>query len=481
MLAVLLQFGRIGGMSLWVDELFTLRNAGQPSPAAVIATTALTERRPPLSFLVFHAWMTFFPNVEFAWRWLPAAFAVLAVAAAVPLAERVQPGSGPLAALLLAVSPFLLLYGPMLRAYSLTLLLGLLMTLLVLRRRPVAYALMAIAGIWTDYVLWPLAAAHALWQLLWQRGTMRAAEQRAWWIAFVAIAMTALPVVATALDQRRQVLAAADLAGTPLGIALTLIYTPYAYFLGETLFPWTPWAWLGLAGAASALVGLRGLTRPAFPLVILSAALPVLAIILLLTLIATDLPFVNVPSRAIVAAPVVAILLAAGLRRLPPRLGRLALGAVLVANTVALVNLYTDQRYINPIYAVPTREVAATILTRAMPGALVLAEEDTVLPFYLARRPGGPPVLAPGAVEALPGAPPEIWLFSFGRDRTRVLEGEPRARAWLVANGYALVAAADYAPTDPTYAALKSRLLGREGYAAKATLEQWHRPRQKAG
>lgn len=466
-------------MSLWIDEIFTLRNAGQPSVAAIVAAAAATERRPPLSFLVFHLWLGRFPNVEFAWRWLPAAFAVLAVAAGVRLAERVQRGSGPLAALLLAVSPYLLLYGAMVRAYSLTLLLGLLMTLFLVEERPLAYTVVAAAGLWTDYLLWFLVAAHALWLLGWKGSKMRAGERRAWFFVFLALGIAALPLIAPALGQRRQVLVAADLATTPLGIALKLGYTPYAYLLGETLFPWSPWAWLGLIGVAVALVGLRGPVTPARRLLILSAGLPVLAIIVLLSLLATDLPFVNVPSRAIVAAPIVLIALAAGLHRLPPRIGRLAVGAILVANSVALINLYTDTNYINPIYAVPAREVATTIRAQAMPDALVLAEQDTALPFYLTHQPGGPPVLAPGAVEAVMQLPPEVWLFSFGRDRTRVLEGEPRARAWLVANGYTLVAATAYVPTDPTYAAVKHRLLGREAYAAKATLEQWRRQNRR--
>ncbi|HBY93726.1 MAG TPA: hypothetical protein DEP84_07110, partial [Chloroflexi bacterium] len=66
LLAALLHLARADRMSLWIDEIFTLRNAGQPSVAAIVAAAAATERRPPLSFLVFHLWLGRFPNVEFA-------------------------------------------------------------------------------------------------------------------------------------------------------------------------------------------------------------------------------------------------------------------------------------------------------------------------------------------------------------------------------------------------------------------------------
>jgi hypothetical protein len=459
---------RARGMSLWIDEDFTVRNAGQPTLAAVVGAVEATERRPPLSFILFHIWFALFPGLEWAWRWLPAAWTVLAIAASVPLAERVRRGSGVVAATLLALSPFLLLYGPMLRAYSLTLLLGLLLTLVVLRERPRSYAALAVVGVWTDYVIWPLVAAHALWRL-WP-GAAREGK-RHWWAAFMVVGASALPLLGAVLEQSGRDMIASDMATSPLGVLLKLGYPAYAYLLGETLFPWSPLAWPGMLGGAVALLGLWRPTR-AVSLLVLSALLPLLGIVALLTLVATDLPFVNVPSRAIVAAPLVLAGLAAGLTRLPRRAALPALALLLVASTASVANLFMGEGYINPIYAVPAREIAMRIEEEAAPGAVVIADSDTLLSRYLVE----PRPLATddrAALEAIRAAPAEVWLLTFGRDRTRVLDPDAEVRQVLEAAGWRLVEQHQYVLQDPFYRRLKTRLFGREAYEAKATLERW--------
>lgn len=469
-LAFALLLLRIGGMSLWIDEEFTLRNVGQSTLSAVIQAVAETERRPPLSFLLFHGWFRLFPVSEWAWRWLPAAWTTLAVAASIALAGRVRRGSGVVAAPLLALSPFLLLYGPMLRAYSLTLLLGLLLTLALLRERARSYAALAIVGLWTDYVIWPLLAAHALWRL-WPGRAGNPTGRRAWWAAFGLAGASALPLLRAALDQSGRDLIASDLATSPLGVLLKLLYPAYAYLMGETLFPWSPLAWLGLAGGALALVGLRRPTRPTL-LLLLSIVVPVVGIVALLTLVATDLPFVNVPSRASVAAPLVLVGLAVGLTRLPRRVAAFAFVALLAANVASLANLFTDDAYINPIYAVPAREIAAHIEAAALPGAVVIADTDTVLHRYLTEP---PPYTTddPTALDALRAAPSEVWLLTFGRDRTRSLEPDAPVRQTLEAMGWQPIETHQYVLQDPLYRRLKTRLFGRDAYAAKATLQRW--------
>nr|MBA3530817.1 hypothetical protein [Ardenticatenales bacterium] len=277
-----------------------------------------------------------------------------------------------------------------------------------------------------------------------------------------------------AADQSGRDLTASDLATSPVGIALKLAYPWYAYLLGETLFPWSPWAWAGLVAVAGALWALR---RPSRPLLLLvaSAVGPLLAIVALLTLVATDLPFVNVASRAIVAAPLVLLLVAIGLTRLTMPLRAVAAATFLLAATVSMVNLYRGESYINPIYAVPAREIAALVDSEAAPGALVVADIDTLLHRYLLTR----SVLAtddPAAVERLRTDAPEVWLLTFGRDRTRVLAPDRALREALETNGWRQVATWSFVEQDATYRRLKSRLFGREAYAAKATLEHWLPP-----
>jgi hypothetical protein len=465
-----LLLARMERMSLWIDEDFTLRNAGQPTVATVIGQTAATERRPPLSFLLFHGWGRLVGVQEWAWRWLASAWLVLAVAASARLAERVHSGSGLLAALLSTLSPFLLLYGPMIRAYSLTLLLGVALTLLLVEHRPRGYLLLGALAVWTDYVLWALVATHALYTIL-ARKSLAPRILRLWAVGYGAIALSALPLLLSAVEQSGRAAIASDLATTPVGVALKLGYPWYAYLLGETLFPWSPWAWLGLLSAGAAALALWRPTRLLL-LLFASALGPLLAIVALLTLVATDLPFVNVPSRAIVAAPLLLVLVAIGFTRLRGRIRQLALAGFLMALSASLLNLYRGESYINPIYAVPAREIAALVEREASPGSLIVADYDTLLHRYLVTR----PVLEtddPATLAQLTESVPEVWLLTFGRDRTRVLEMDSALRERLTTEGWQPVATWTFVEQEATYRQLKRRLFGREPYRAKATLERW--------
>jgi hypothetical protein len=184
------------------------------------------------------------------------------------------------------------------------------------------------------------------------------------------------------------------------------------------------------------------------------------------------LPFVNVPSRAIVAAPLVLVGLAAGLTRPPRRAALPALALLMVGSAASVANLFTGESYINPIYAVPAREIAMRIEEEAAPGAVVIADSDTLLSRYLVE----PRPLAtddPAALDAIRADAAEVWLLTFGRDRTRVLDPDAEVRQALEAEGWRQVEQHQYVLQDPFYRRLKTRLFGREAYEAKATLERW--------
>ena len=200
----------------------------------------------------------------------------------------------------------------------------------------------------------------------------------------------------------------------------------------------------------------------------------------ILTVVATDLTFLTTASRTLFVLPAYLILLSASLAILPVRWRVLSFGIWGAANLLALFNLLTGQQVHNPIFVVPLREVVQSIRADARPGDSLFADLDIGVHLYWQPQPmpGTQFILSdnwPEPEATLTVAPPaRVWLFIFGRDRTIVSDHSAAIRAWL-SKSYQLLSAREYAKVDPTYKALKDRLLGRDTYRAKLTVELYER------
>ena len=51
-----LLFASVPGRSLWIDELYTVQEAVEPSVPVLVEQVIQAERRPPLHFLALHVW-----------------------------------------------------------------------------------------------------------------------------------------------------------------------------------------------------------------------------------------------------------------------------------------------------------------------------------------------------------------------------------------------------------------------------------------
>ncbi|MBI4321524.1 MAG: glycosyltransferase family 39 protein [Chloroflexi bacterium] len=489
-IAWLLLLWNLGAPSFSVDE-FTNLEMERGSLSAILADLAAgRDLHPPLTHLVVAPWLGIAGDSEWSARFIPVAFGLLSLALLWRLAlVWLDRRHAWLAPALLALAPTFHLYVRFEKYYAITMALALLYLVCVhrwsarpTRPRLALLGLATVALLYTDY----LAALFfvgttGLLLILALLKTNRGLLVE-WSLAQVASAVFLVPWLATVATQSASLHSQIrpDLAGAPIDFALKLGAVALSFGLGETLFPWRPPGALGLLSSLMLLVaGLLALRRSnSLGLALLTyLLLPIVGGALLFTAWAQTVPFMAFPNHVLFALPVFSVLLAIGAWHLSPKVRFLALALWVGAATTGLLSYHAGQDYLNPIYAVPTREIAATVQdnTARTPGALVLAEYDTGLPFYLARQATPVSVVPPGKVSAMAAPPPEVWLFSFGRDRTRVLEGDARARDWLRDNGYALVAAKSYVPTDPIYGALKRRLLSREVYDAKATLEQWRR------
>jgi hypothetical protein len=162
-------------------------------------------------------------------------------------------------------------------------------------------------------------------------------------------------------------------------------------------------------------------------------------------------------------------------QHLRPALARVGLaGVLLAAHAVGLANYYAGRDFLNPIYAVPTRDVVASLAESVAPTDVVLAEADTGIAFYASRRRGWQaPIWPPDATEAQATIqrqqPKRVWLFEFGRDHSRS-PVVTNARLWLEDHHYQVVETQGYAEQDITYRWVKEQLFHRLAYQYKLTL-----------
>lgn len=138
----------IGRESLWSDEVLTHHIATKPL-GQLFYDVAKFEQIPPVHHLIVHVWIKLFGDSEAALRFPSLLAGVASVWVIYLLGRRLVGTTGALvAALLLAVSPFHIIYAHEARAYTLMVLMGLLSTLAFLRlierssiKREVAYVL----------------------------------------------------------------------------------------------------------------------------------------------------------------------------------------------------------------------------------------------------------------------------------------------------------------------------------------------------
>jgi 4-amino-4-deoxy-L-arabinose transferase-like glycosyltransferase len=377
----------------------------------------------------------------------------------------------------------------MIRAYSQTMMLALAATLLLViavrrgRGWWLAYALAAAALIYTDYSGLPILAAQGVYVIAVWASARGKAPLLPWLAALGLVALLYVPWLPAIFSATERDVRITDLAGGLPGFAVKLGLPFYTWAVGETIYPWHPLGALGaLVFGLAALGGLwrtwRTQQKTAW-LLLAWLALPLLFTATLLALVATDITFLNAASRTPGAAPAYILAAAAGvaaLRRRARQVGALLL--IGLGFTAATLNYFGGVQFLNPIYALPVRALAAEVAARAQPGDLILAESDTLFGYYYTRHEGGAAYqdVAPAANLAWieQHRPPTVWLVTFGRDSTEGAFGTPELTAKL-GETYRPGASAGYGPVEPLYGALKARLTGRPAYADKLTIQQYTR------
>ncbi len=487
LIAAWLLFWQLGAKSFWVDEFFTLYWI-QEDLASLVSEVA-ADLHPPLYFVLLHFWGRLVGYSEFGLR----AFSVLVGVLSLALVYRLGRSFGMahwglVAAYLMAISPFFVLYGRMARYYPLALLLGLLSCYFFARLLRGgskwdwnAYFLASEALIYTSYPAVSLLVAQTLFLVLrWRK--YRAVWGR-WLSNQVFLALAFLPWLGIVWKQAARISAGrqAELASGLKGYALKIAFPAYAFAAGETVFPWE------LAGLAAALLALALFLLGGYRLVRkeperalflgLCIFLPLVGTAVIVTFISVSTPFISIPSRTMFAFPFFVLVVAwgmAGFERATVRWGLLL--AVTLALLFPLANYYRNRHFVNPVYVMPSREIAAFLAEESQPGDAIFCDEDSGVDYYCHQLGcGTPPLLSTSTEEAITYLEghrnDRVWLVTLGRDGswastpTRLLD-------WLDEH-YGLDLERGYAEQDRTYQKVKEKLLRRPVYRYKITVYRY--------
>lgn len=470
-LGVFLLLFRLGGNALFLDEVMGLRIA-TGSPREVVGQS-LGDVHPPLHFLLLNAWTNLGGTSEVSARSLSVVFAVLTIVLTYVCARRVFPEEAALfAALLVALSPYMVLYGRLARYYSLVSFLYLLSVILLeraCRRRSLgawmAYAAATVLLLYTNYIgllALPGGILYAAW-----RGRRCLAR---YLLALVCIFLAFLPLVPWLLSQSQGFGAAARPAGAVrivLDIAAKGAFSLYALSLGETVLFWTAVVVIPAVSLMAFLL-VYGLGRAPSSggegrrIWLSFCAVPLLCIAFI-----SSLPFVGVfsarsvalfPARVVMLAPLAYMVAANGLCRLPPVRRLCAAAALAAVFAYSLFNLYSGREYLNEKYVSPWREVAEFVEEGARGSAFVASREAAFWYYYhggdMERvRPEGRGRMA-GAETAT------VWIV----DRMRgdmTLGGMPELGPSFPA-GYRLREVYPFQPLDERKRRIYGRLRGRD-------------------
>ncbi len=472
-----LLLARLDERSLWVDEFLTTQII-QGAWQDVLAHSA-ADIHPPLYFLALHAWAMVAGDGDFALRWFSDVAGLIGVALMFTLARRLFSERVALfSMLLLAISPPLIEFSRMARYYSWLLALGLCSTTflcMALTQGRVkywfAYVAASVAFVYTFYPSAVLLIAHGLCIVLPSR------QRVAHWLASVTIiALAFLPWFA--LTAGRQLFATTtnagvDFARSALGWLLGIAAAFYTFSVGETIFPWNPFAWLGALVVCIALYASRRvrMARQLFGALLVSIAL----MSFVTTYVSTGTPFLNVPVRALFALPFFVMLIGAGLGAMTGTREKVFLGALALVWMVSNLNQFTSQQFLNPIYLTPSKDAAAFVRSHIVLRDLVVSDQDSVVGRYLPPSDVAPLQVYSDQREQIQSLlsseqPTRVWLVTIGRDQSeRFASAEPVRQ--LLAPSYRLASAQKFLAIDPVYLQVKNFLLRRSTYENRLTVE----------
>ncbi|MBI4615663.1 MAG: glycosyltransferase family 39 protein [Planctomycetes bacterium] len=464
----------LGQWCFWGDELNTIDLARCSVPELLDHADVY----PPFYFLIVHFWIGLFGESEVSYRLISALPGIAAVAVVYALGREARDERlGLLAAGLLAMSPFAVLFVRMGRYYAWSMFLTTASTWLFLRwlrtarwRDAGIYWLASLLLLYTHY----LPAVTLLWQNLHMLAHARRYRSRSIvWIGLQASLFVAfLPWLGRIFTQTGHYTgySPAELSTGLRGILVKVGYTAYAFILGETVFPWR-WGITIPAGLAGLALWLRGAAwawrqgpGPRFWLA--ATLLSIGATVAITATVARFEQTSHVPCLLLFIYPMFLLTLAAGglafwdqhrrWRRLVVGGSCCVLG---LSWLLGLSNYFTGRDLHNPQWDIPWREVVAHIRQEHRSGDLFVHAEGQ-LSIYGPDLTPSPGVWMAESAWQRGERWPRVWTILRDRGQRELVEAVEVFESKLIQE-YRMIDERGFAPISVSEQRYKSRLLGR--------------------
>jgi hypothetical protein len=467
-----------GPLPTWGDETFTLRLAHEGWEQ--FWSEVRLDVHPPLYFVIsklaampwaYHAMAP--PGVR------AVAYLIYLLSIGLPLwllyRRMENRKSFFIAALLLATSAHIALFGPMLRYYALSGLGAVCATLLLLPdregeksavQRAIWYGVALWLALWSSYLTAVILPAHIFYI-----SRKSPSEGRPLRIAMDAVWVLSIPLAFLLLGQ---VITQTGVAGLPhlsaivKGSIARLAFTLYSFSLGEFLRPWHVSVGIAMLSAVWLVVSAWKLRRtPLGGVLWLTFLSGALLGVLMLAVVGIGIEFTA--SRLLFLAPLLLILIGMAAASAKPGtinewVTALALALLVSFNVLSTWNFHQGKEYIQSTYIIPWTQIARDITQRLTPDTVLLYDDDT-LAYYLPSKPHDGfarnvnAVGEPGLVAQWLGNPPRVMVVFSPRN---VLPG---SRLEEVVNyydaNYRVEPQIGYLSEDETSLRWKSMLLGR--------------------
>ncbi|MBI5878130.1 MAG: glycosyltransferase family 39 protein [Chloroflexi bacterium] len=416
--AFALRAGNLDTQSIWGDEAFSIFTAKQD---IAFVTGGGADTHPPLYHFLLHTWMLTAGRTPFAIRWLSVMASMLAVAAAYVLARQVSgrnagAGAPLLAALLVAAAPFQVFYAQEARMYAQTAALCALSLAGFIgwhargtRRALLGWIVATLPALYSHYFAFFVLGAQDLFLLgsLWRDRRTAPGRLRAAVVAHLALALAYLPWVNA---QREYLSSRANARASTLslqGIWDVVRQSLGALFAGTTLDGPVQVA-AALFCLALALFGLWSARRAPYAwLMALAIGVPIAGAIVVNPL----LPFFRERFLLLASVPF-ALLMAAGLWRLPTPERWVSLAVIGAIVALALSNTWYADRFHKGEYGLAINTIRSNM--RAGDAVIVYTPiQEAVYDYY--RIEGLPAYTMPGAdLAAVAAKQSRIWLLLYG-------------------------------------------------------------------
>ncbi|HMN14120.1 MAG TPA: glycosyltransferase family 39 protein, partial [Bellilinea sp.] len=384
-------------MSFWEDETYTSSQSQKTIP--VILEGFQSDVHPVLPLIFTSLWGSIFGYDEPGLRSLSIIFSGLSLWAVFFLAKDLfDRKTAFLAVMILAFMPLFIMFGHQARYYPMAMLFSVMLALMFryyLQQHKIVYlivyVLFACLLIYVSYSAFSVIVAANLWWIIdWFRKSVR--DKRyfySWVTAQAGILLFSFPLISHIQSLVERYYAAPNFGFWPVEALKRGLYLVYTYAVGQTISPLNPIAWIGclVVGFLVILAFVKQKSRPSFWF-LATFLIVVVVINLVVSLTSGWLSQIwqNLPHWSFYAIPFWAILLASGIDKLRLRWQGVVMFVLLLVFSAANLNYYVGRQFIQPIYAVPWKEIFENIHEEASSNmALVCSGSDVACRYYAGR------------------------------------------------------------------------------------------------